>query len=78
MPKRKRSVESTVQNKLEKYRIDIFRALSSAKAFERKRFSTRLREEDITAEKKARLEREFKVLKVCAAQRVSFVFLYLQ
>ncbi|KAK1248516.1 hypothetical protein MKX08_006736 [Trichoderma sp. CBMAI-0020] len=63
MPKRKRSVADTVQNKLEKYRIDIFRALSSAKVFERKRFSTKLREPGITVAKKTRLEREYGVLK---------------
>jgi hypothetical protein len=65
MPKRKRSVADTVQNKLEKYRIDIFRALSSAKVSERKRFSTKLREPGITVAKKTRLEREYGVLKVC-------------
>ncbi|PTB44302.1 uncharacterized protein TrAFT101_002864 [Trichoderma asperellum] len=63
MPKRKRSVAETVQNKLEKYRIDIFRALSSAKVYERKRFSTKLREPGITVAKKTRLEREYGVLK---------------
>ncbi|KAL7970343.1 Bud-site selection protein, partial [Trichoderma sp. SZMC 28014] len=63
MPKRKRSVADTVQSKLEKYRIDIFRALSSAKVFERKRFSTKLREPGITVAKKTRLEREYGVLK---------------
>ncbi|KAM0460765.1 hypothetical protein ACHAO4_001557 [Trichoderma viride] len=63
MPKRKRSVADAVQNKLEKYRIDIFRALSSAKVFERKRFSTKLREPGITVAKKTRLEREYGVLK---------------
>ncbi|KAL6890715.1 Bud-site selection protein [Trichoderma evansii] len=63
MPKRKRSVADTVQNKLEKYRIDIFRALSSAKVFERKRFSTKLREPGITVAKKTRLNREYEVLK---------------
>ncbi|PNP37394.1 hypothetical protein TGAMA5MH_10693 [Trichoderma gamsii] len=63
MPKRKRSVADTVQTKLEKYRIDIFRALSSAKVFERKRFSTKLREPGITVAKKTRLEREYGVLK---------------
>lgn len=66
MPKRKRSVADAVQNKLEKYRIDIFRALSSAKVFERKRFSTKLREPGITVAKKTRLEREYVVLKVCS------------
>lgn len=66
MPKRKRSVADTVQTKLEKYRIDIFRALSSAKVFERKRFSTKLREPGITVAKKTRLEREYGVLKVCS------------
>ncbi|RFU76735.1 bud22 family [Trichoderma arundinaceum] len=63
MPKRKRSVADTVQNKLEKYRIEIFRALSSAKVLERKRFSSKLHEPGITVAKKTRLEREYAVLK---------------
>ncbi|PNP60395.1 hypothetical protein THARTR1_00419 [Trichoderma harzianum] len=63
MPKRKRTVADTVQNKLEKYRIDIFRALSSAKVHERKRFSNKLHEPGITVAKKTRLEREYAVLK---------------
>ncbi|KAL7938724.1 Bud-site selection protein [Trichoderma chlorosporum] len=63
MPKRKRTVADTVQNKLEKYRIDIFRALSSAKVHERKRFSSKLHEPGITVAKKTRLEREYAVLK---------------
>ncbi|KAM0265671.1 hypothetical protein ACHAQJ_000105 [Trichoderma viride] len=63
MPKRKRSVADAVQNKLEKHRIDIFRALSSAKVFERKRFSSKLHEPGITVAKKTRLEREYAVLK---------------
>ncbi|EHK23658.1 uncharacterized protein TRIVIDRAFT_135421 [Trichoderma virens Gv29-8] len=63
MPKRKRTVAETVQNKLEKYRIDIFRALSSAKVHERKRFSNKLHEPGITVAKKTRLEREYAVLK---------------
>ncbi|KAH6605900.1 bud22 family [Trichoderma cornu-damae] len=63
MPKRKRSVADAVQNKLEKYRIEIFRALSSAKVFERKRFSNKLHEPGITVAKKIRLEQEYAVLK---------------
>ncbi|KAL6875227.1 Bud-site selection protein [Trichoderma novae-zelandiae] len=63
MPKRKRSVAETVQIKLEKYRIDIFRALSSAKVHERKRFSIKLHEPGITVARKTRLEREYAVLK---------------
>ncbi|KAL7910808.1 Bud-site selection protein [Trichoderma velutinum] len=63
MPKRKRTVADTVQSKLEKYRIDIFRALSSAKVHERKRFSSKLHEPGITVAKKTRLEREYAVLK---------------
>ncbi|KAL7810018.1 Bud-site selection protein [Trichoderma aethiopicum] len=63
MTKRKRSVAETVQIKLEKYRIDIFRALSSTKVHERKRFSIKLHEPGITVAKKTRLEREYGVLK---------------
>ncbi|KAK5995217.1 hypothetical protein PT974_03615 [Cladobotryum mycophilum] len=71
MPKRKRSVEEAVQTKLEKYRIDIFRAISSAKAAERKRFGIRLRESGIPADKKARLEREYGMLKTLDLRQVA-------
>ena len=64
MTKRKRSVAETVQIKLDKYRIDIFKALGSAKVHERKRFSIKLHEPGITVAKKTRLEREYAVLKV--------------
>ncbi|PTB69135.1 Bud-site selection protein [Trichoderma citrinoviride] len=63
MTKRKRSVAETVQIKLDKYRIDIFKALGSAKVHERKRFSIKLHEPGITVAKKTRLEREYAVLK---------------
>ncbi|KOS20063.1 BUD22 family protein [Escovopsis weberi] len=71
MPKRKRSVEDAVHNKLEKHRIAIFRAISSAKAAERKRFSARLREPGLTSQKKARLEREHNLLKSLDLRQVA-------
>lgn len=65
MPKRKRSGELSLQEKLEKHREDIFRALKTAKGFERQRLSKRLRDDGVTPDKKERLEREVAVLKVC-------------
>lgn len=65
MSKRKRSGEPTLQEKLEKHREDISRALKAAKGFERQRLSKRLREDGITPDKQERLEREVAVLKVC-------------
>lgn len=53
-----------MEDKLDKHQNDIFRALKTAKAFERQRMSKRLREDGIPADKKERLEREVTVLKV--------------
>ncbi len=64
MPKRKRSSGSSIQEKLEKCRNDVARALKLAKAFERQRMNKRLHDDGITDEKKERLDREIAVLKV--------------
>lgn len=64
MPKRKRSAEPSLPEKLEKLRAEVFRALKTAKGFERQRLSKRLHDDGITPEKKERLEREIFVLKV--------------
>jgi hypothetical protein len=64
MPKRKRNSEPSLQEKLEKHRDGIFRALKAAKGFERQRLSKRLHDEGITPAKQERLEREVAVLKV--------------
>jgi hypothetical protein len=63
MPKRKRG-ELSLDDKLEKQCNEVFRALKSAKGFERQRLSKRLREDGIGPDKKERLEREVTVLKV--------------
>ncbi|KPM34136.1 hypothetical protein AK830_g12434 [Neonectria ditissima] len=63
MPKRKRSGEPSVQEKLNKLSDDISRALKAAKGFERQRLSKRIRDDGITPEKKERLDREITVLK---------------
>lgn len=63
MPKRKRG-EPSLEDKLEKQCNEVFRALKSAKGFERQRLSKRLREDGIGPDKKERLEREVTVLKV--------------
>ncbi|KAM6534857.1 hypothetical protein FALCPG4_004480 [Fusarium falciforme] len=62
MPKRKRG-EPSLGDKLEKHCNEVFRALKSAKGFERQRLSKRLREDGIGPDKKERLEREVTVLK---------------
>lgn len=66
MPKRKRG-ELSLDDKLEKQCNEVFRALKSAKGFERQRLSKRLREDGIGPDKKERLEREVTVLKVIAS-----------
>jgi hypothetical protein len=53
-----------LQERLEKHSDDIFRALKTAKGFERQRMSKRLRDAGLTDDKKERLEREILVLKV--------------
>ncbi|RTE73173.1 hypothetical protein BHE90_012410 [Fusarium euwallaceae] len=62
MPKRKRG-ELSLEDNLEKHSNEVFRALKSAKGFERQRLSKRLREDGIGPDKKERLEREVTVLK---------------
>ena len=64
MPKRKRSAESSLQAVLEKQQDEVFRALKTAKGFERQRLSKRLRDEGVQADKQERLQREIAVLKV--------------
>lgn len=54
-----------MHDRLEKHQDDIFRALKTAKGFERQRLSKRLHEAGVTPDKQERLEREVAVLKVC-------------
>ncbi|XP_044719088.1 BUD22 domain-containing protein [Hirsutella rhossiliensis] len=63
MPKRKRSAETGLLAAIEKHQDEIFRALKSAKGFERQRQSKRLRQDGVQADKRQRIEREIAVLK---------------
>lgn len=64
MPKRKRSAQSGLLATLEKHQDEIFRALKSAKGFERQRQSKRLHQDGVQADKRQRMELEIAVLKV--------------
>lgn len=63
MPKRKR--EDDVGDVFFRFRNELHHALKVAKGFERQRQSKRLRDPEVPAEKKARIEKEVAVLKVC-------------
>lgn len=65
MPKRKRN---EVDEKLELHLTALFRALKVAKGFERQRMAKRQRDPKSTPDKKARIEKEVEVLKVCRIQ----------
>lgn len=65
MPKRKRTVEETVEEKLSQYGKELHHALKVAKGFERQRQAKRLRDSNATPEKIHRLRKEVVVLKVC-------------
>lgn len=67
MPKRKRGKEPSFSERLSKLEDDVFRALKTAKGFERQRLSKRARDAGVTDEKRQRLDREIAVLKVCSA-----------
>jgi len=62
-PKRKRTNEPSLRDKLVGWNKELVRAFKTAKGFERQRLSKRIREGD--AAKNERLEREVAVLKVC-------------
>lgn len=65
MPKRKRTVEETVEDQLSKFGQELHHALKLAKGFERQRQAKRLKDSKATPEKKERLQKEIVVLKVC-------------
>ncbi len=80
MPKRKRSEELNLPQKLEKHEDEIFKALKVAKGFERQRLSKRLHDAGLTPGKKERLDREITVLKVGAhntRRKLALIFLSL-
>lgn len=74
MAKRKRTVEETVEEQLQKFGQDVFHALKLAKGFERQRQAKRLKDSKATPEKKQRLQKEIVVLKVCDPVKWSIVF----
>ncbi|OIW24492.1 Bud-site selection protein [Coniochaeta ligniaria NRRL 30616] len=63
MPKRKRTVEETVEEQLAKFGQELHHALKLAKGFERQRQAKRLKDSKATPEKKERLQKEIVVLK---------------
>ncbi|KAM0439994.1 hypothetical protein ACHAPT_001094 [Fusarium lateritium] len=75
MSKRKRG-ELSLDDKLDKHCNEVFRALKSAKGFERQRLSKRLREDGIGPDKKERLEREVTVLKSLDLHQTARAHLY--
>lgn len=64
MPKRKRTVEEEVQEKVDKFHQELHHALKKAKGFERQRLAKRLKDGKSTPEKIERLQKEVVVLKV--------------
>jgi hypothetical protein len=64
MPKRKRSSDETVQEKLSVFRRQLYGVLKTAKGYERQRLAKRLRDDKSSPEKIQRLEKEVAVLKV--------------
>ncbi|KAL1880570.1 hypothetical protein VTK73DRAFT_5375 [Phialemonium thermophilum] len=63
MPKRKRTNEEAVEEKFEAFRQELFRALKTAKGFERQRLAKRVRDAKNDPAKLDRLEKEIAVLK---------------
>jgi len=64
MPKRKRTVEETVEKQLSKFHQELHHALKLAKGFERQRQAKRLKDPKATPDKKERIQKEVVVLKV--------------
>ncbi|KAI2468669.1 Bud-site selection protein [Annulohypoxylon bovei var. microspora] len=77
MPKRKRSYEPTLSEKLTQWHKELARGMKTAKGFERQRLSKRIREAQAqgTPDKAARLEREVAVLKSLDLQQAAHAHL---
>ncbi|KAL7622176.1 hypothetical protein AAE478_007679 [Parahypoxylon ruwenzoriense] len=75
MPKRKRSYEPSLEEKLERWQRELARGMKTAKGFERQRLSKRIREAQADAAKVARLEREVAVLKSLDLQQAAHAHL---
>lgn len=69
MPKRKRTVEETVEEKVQQFGKELHHALKVAKGYERQRLAKRLRDSKSTPEKIQRLQKELVVLKVGKLRR---------
>ncbi|PNH51835.1 hypothetical protein VD0002_g10216, partial [Verticillium dahliae] len=63
MPKRKRSVDEELDEKLTELKQELFRALKAAKGLERQRLSKRIHEAKSSPDKVERLNREVTALK---------------
>ncbi|KAI1458702.1 Bud-site selection protein [Annulohypoxylon moriforme] len=77
MPKRKRSHEPSLSEKLTQWHKELARGMKTAKGFERQRLSKRIREAQTqgTPDKAARLEREVAVLKSLDLQQAAHAHL---
>lgn len=70
MVKRKRS-EDSLEERLERHKTDLFRALKKVKGFERQRLSRRVNEKGLAPENKEKFELQIAVLKVCIPRALS-------
>lgn len=70
MVKRKRASEESLEERLEQFKTDLFRALKKVKGFERQRLSRKVREKGIPPEKKEKIDLEIGVLKVRVRRRL--------
>ncbi|KAI1777362.1 Bud-site selection protein [Hypoxylon cercidicola] len=75
MPKRKRSYEPSLQEKLTQWHKELARGMKTAKGFERQRLSKRIREAQADPAKVARLERDIAVLKSLDLQQAAHAHL---
>ncbi|KAI1387703.1 Bud-site selection protein [Hypoxylon trugodes] len=75
MPKRKRSHEPSLEEKLTQWHKELARGMKTTKGFERQRLSKRIREAQTDSDKTARLEREVAVLKSLDLQQAAHAHL---
>ncbi|KAM0322295.1 hypothetical protein ACHAQA_009584 [Verticillium albo-atrum] len=75
MPKRKRSVDEELDEKLTELKQELFRALKAAKGLERQRLSKRIHEAKSSADKVERLQREVTALKTIDLQETAHAHL---
>ncbi|CRK12819.1 hypothetical protein HYQ45_010561 [Verticillium longisporum] len=75
MPKRKRSVDEELDEKLTELKQELFRALKAAKGLERQRLSKRIHEAKSSPDKVERLNREVTALKTIDLQETAHAHL---